>query len=191
MATTMKKRIYAIAILAIFLAVLAIPALAADYTNGLAGQVRVFRSFNGQTNCGVLNAYPLTSQGVIAGTPLRIWRFENGSNDQYFKGQRSTGGYLVLKVKTAPSGVPNSSEYSLMVNRSSSTGNAILWTEPEGFFDSNMLCSGNQANGYRFRLANYSGEYLNAQGGSNGSIINFATDVGGQTSSLWAVFVRN
>lgn len=189
MATTMRKRAFALLAMLVLLFAMSIPVLA-DYTNGLNGSICIFGSFNGQTGCGVLNAYPLTNQGVINGTPLRIWSLSSGSSDQSFKCEGSSGGYLVLKVKTPPNDVSNPSEYTLMVNRSSSTGNAILWSGNNAYYDSNLICTGSRANGYRFRLANYPNQYLNATGPSNGSIINFVTGVSGETSSLWSVLTK-
>lgn len=161
---------------------LALPTYAADYSNGLHNFTSHYQSFKGQTGCGYLNAYPLTSAGVIKGTPLRIWSYST-SGDQTFKAVKTTGGYIVLKVQTAPSG---GSSYELMVNRSSSSShNAILWSGNDAYYDSNLKCTGTNADSFRFELANYSGEYLNAKGSTNGSVINFQTGVGSKTSSQW------
>lgn len=176
----LKKRLLAVALTAAATAAMAMPSFA-DYTNGLNGFESHYQSYNGQSGCGYLNAYPLNNAGVQRGTPLRIWSYST-SGDQSFKGSWSTGGYLVLKLKTAPTGGTN---YSLMVNRSSSNGNAILWSGSDAYFDSNLKCTGSNAGGFRFELANYSGEYLNAKGNTNGSIINFQKNVGAQTSAKW------
>lgn len=179
--TKAKKRLLTLLLAMVMAVGMAVPTFAADYTNGLAGKEYFYQSYGGQTGCGYLNAYPINGNPVQKGTPLRIWT-RTSSSDQRFKGYTSSGGYLTLRVQTAP---PNGSKYTLMINRDKDTGNAILWSGSTAYFDSNLMCTGSYASGYRFRLANYDGQYLNATGGGNSAIINFTTGVGSSTSSLW------